>query len=67
MGLMFCRTNRVFWGYKSPANGPLGSAKPNRDVLGYNPPPRTLRFRRTQSGVLGLEIPCQWALGFRKT
>ncbi|QQP42436.1 Hypothetical protein FKW44_017104 [Caligus rogercresseyi] len=25
---------RVFWGYKSPANGPLDSAKPNRGVLG---------------------------------
>ncbi|QQP48889.1 Hypothetical protein FKW44_009353 [Caligus rogercresseyi] len=29
----------VFWGYISPANGPLGSDKPNRGVLGYKSPP----------------------------
>ncbi|QQP52407.1 Hypothetical protein FKW44_004552 [Caligus rogercresseyi] len=39
---------RVFWGYIFPGNGPLGSTKPNR-------------------GVLGLQIPRQWAVGFRRT
>ncbi|QQP38093.1 Hypothetical protein FKW44_018579 [Caligus rogercresseyi] len=38
----------VFWGYKSPANGPLDSAEHTR-------------------GVLGLQIPRQWALTFRLT
>ncbi|QQP36794.1 Hypothetical protein FKW44_021992 [Caligus rogercresseyi] len=28
----------VFWGYKSPANGTSGSAKPNRGVLGLRIP-----------------------------
>ncbi|QQP52648.1 Hypothetical protein FKW44_004863 [Caligus rogercresseyi] len=40
--------NGVFWGYKSTANGPSGSAEYNQ-------------------GVLGLQIPRQWALGFRQT
>ncbi|QQP58514.1 Hypothetical protein FKW44_003863 [Caligus rogercresseyi] len=31
-------TIRVFWGLKSPANGPLSSTKPNRGVFGgYKP------------------------------
>ncbi|QQP34731.1 Hypothetical protein FKW44_022715 [Caligus rogercresseyi] len=48
----------VFWGYKSPANGPLGSAKPNRDVLGFTIHHQwTLRFRRTQSGCFGVTNP----------
>ncbi|QQP55972.1 Hypothetical protein FKW44_000484 [Caligus rogercresseyi] len=48
----------LFWGYKSPANGPLGSAKPNRGVLGLTIHHQwTLRFRRTQSGCFGVTNP----------
>ncbi|QQP41606.1 Hypothetical protein FKW44_016028, partial [Caligus rogercresseyi] len=41
-------TIELFLGYKSSANGPSGSAKHNR-------------------GVLGLQLPRQWVLGFCQT
>ncbi|QQP40044.1 Hypothetical protein FKW44_013954 [Caligus rogercresseyi] len=39
------KPNRVFWGYKSPANGPSGSAEHNWGVWGYKSPPMGPRFR----------------------
>ncbi|QQP51445.1 Hypothetical protein FKW44_012818 [Caligus rogercresseyi] len=58
----------VFWGYKSPANGPLGSTKPNRVFWDYkstaNGPSGSAEHNQ---GVLGLQILRQWALGFCKT
>ncbi|QQP35569.1 Hypothetical protein FKW44_023834, partial [Caligus rogercresseyi] len=58
----------VFWGYKSPANGPLDSAKPNRGVLGLQIPRQwPLRSAEHNYYIFGLQVPCQWALGFRQT
>ncbi|QQP54023.1 Hypothetical protein FKW44_006707 [Caligus rogercresseyi] len=41
------KTIGVFWGYKSPANGPSGSAEHNWGVWGYKSPDNgTLGFRQ---------------------
>ncbi|QQP48802.1 Hypothetical protein FKW44_009230 [Caligus rogercresseyi] len=46
----------------------LGSAKPNRGVLGLHIPRQwPLGSAKPNRGVLGLQIPRQWALGFRRT
>ncbi|QQP57867.1 Hypothetical protein FKW44_003004 [Caligus rogercresseyi] len=48
----------VFWGYKPTANGPSGSATPNRGVLGLLIPRQwDLWFRRTQLGCFGVTNP----------
>ncbi|QQP50902.1 Hypothetical protein FKW44_012058 [Caligus rogercresseyi] len=48
----------VFWGYKSPANGPSGSAEYTRGVLGLKIYRQwALTFRRTQSGCFGVTNP----------
>ncbi|QQP36677.1 Hypothetical protein FKW44_021845 [Caligus rogercresseyi] len=58
----------VFWGYKSPANGPLGSAKPNRGFWGYKSPTNgPLGSSKPNQGVLGLKIYHEWALMFCRT
>ncbi|QQP36793.1 Hypothetical protein FKW44_021991 [Caligus rogercresseyi] len=44
------KTIGVFWGYKSPANGPTGSAEHNWAVLGLQIPRQwALGFCRKQS------------------
>ncbi|QQP38629.1 Hypothetical protein FKW44_019252 [Caligus rogercresseyi] len=54
MGLGFRRTHAgVFWGYKFPANGSLGSTKPNRVFWGYKSPANGPRVSANTLGVFG--------------
>ncbi|QQP38979.1 Hypothetical protein FKW44_019719 [Caligus rogercresseyi] len=48
----------VFRNYKSSTNGPLGSAKHNRDVLSYKSP---------ANGPLGSAKPNRGVLGYKST
>ncbi|QQP49244.1 Hypothetical protein FKW44_009831 [Caligus rogercresseyi] len=62
------KTIGVFWGYKSPANGPSGSAKHNWAVLGYKSPANgPSGSAENNHSVSGLQILRQWALRFRQT
>ncbi|QQP53388.1 Hypothetical protein FKW44_005857 [Caligus rogercresseyi] len=48
----------LFWGYKSPANGPSGSAENNHSVSGLQILRQwALRFRQTQSGCFRVTNP----------
>ncbi|QQP35563.1 Hypothetical protein FKW44_023827 [Caligus rogercresseyi] len=48
----------VFWGYKSTANGPSGSSKPNQGVLGLKIHCQwALMFCRRQSDSFGVTNP----------
>ncbi|QQP55971.1 Hypothetical protein FKW44_000483 [Caligus rogercresseyi] len=61
-------TRGVFWGYKSTANGPSGSAENNRGVLGLQILRQwAIRTRRTQLGCFGVTNPPPMALRFRQT
>ncbi|QQP39292.1 Hypothetical protein FKW44_020125 [Caligus rogercresseyi] len=66
--LMFRRTQSGVLGYKSPPMGPWVPPNPIGVFWGYkstaNGPSYSVEHNR---GVLGLQIPRQWALGFCKT